>query len=299
MFATALHGVARRLQQKGFSIRKIAELINATKSTIHRWVREITKARHPKARQQHVAFRSFVDSNPFQTLTSYRQAMVDNGDEPVSKTTISRWMKDMGYKKRRTYPGGVNTPALLTKRHEFTAMAKTLNQNDVVCVDETSWYHTPVARYGWRPKGVKLRVPMIRTTGRRYSLVVAMTRQGDLHWNLKEGSYNIESFAKFISSLPHHFSGKMILMDNVAFHKSDAVRGALTSRGLTPVFTSPYSPEWNAAEMLFSHVKRQQRNVSRDGSKPQIDALLRDTPKEYCRRWHDHCWNNILAGHHP
>lgn len=298
MFPTALHSVACRLHQNGFSIRKVAEYVNATKSTVHRWIQGIAKTRDPKPASSRDAFRFVVNSNPFQTLTDYRRALLGNGDKPVSRTTLSRWMKDIGYTKGRTYPGGLKTSALLEKRHDFTEKAKSLTQDDVVCVDETSWYHTPIARYGWRPKGAKLRVPLIRTTGRRFSLVIAMTRQGDLQWNMKEGSYNAESFAGFISSLPGWYNGKMILMDNVAFHKSRAVRMALTSRGLTSVFTSPYSPEWNAAEMLFSHVKRQQRKAT-GNTKPQIDALLRDTPKEFCRRWHDHCWRNILAGHHP
>lgn len=72
MFSTALHGVARRLHQQGFSIRRVAEIIKVTKSTIHRWIHGIAKSRCPKQKPLHIiALQSFVDSDPFKTLTGY------------------------------------------------------------------------------------------------------------------------------------------------------------------------------------------------------------------------------------
>jgi len=50
-----------------------------------------------------------------------------------------------------------------------------------------------------------------------------------------------------------------ILMDNVAFHKSRAAKSAMIERGFVPMHTSPYSPEWNAAELIFSLLKRRHR----------------------------------------
>jgi transposase len=49
-------------------------------------------------------------------------------------------------------------------------------------------------------------------------------------------------------------------MDNVAFHKTKEIKALLEINNITPLYTSPYSPEWNPTEFVFSRLKRKWRN---------------------------------------
>jgi transposase len=93
--------------------------------------------------------------------------------------------------------------------------------------------------------------------------VLAVGTQGVVHWQLLNGSANSATFADFIRTLPaqSHARHEYILMDNVAFHKSKVVAAALAGRQLAPLFTPPYSPEFNPIEMAFSAFKAHMRKL--------------------------------------
>ena len=93
---------------------------------------------------------------------------------------------------------------------------------------------------------------------------VAVGARGVVAWELMRGRANSQSFAAFVTSLPHARDGgpRHVLMDNVAFHKTTLVRDALARRGLQALFTPPYSPEFNPVEMAFSACKARMRSTS-------------------------------------
>lgn len=46
-----------------------------------------------------------------------------------------------------------------------------------------------------------------------------------------------------------------MILDNVAFHKSDTVKAIVKARGAWLLFLPPYSPDLNSIEMAFSKLK--------------------------------------------
>ena len=71
----------------------------------------------------------------------------------------------------------------------------------------------------------------------------------------KPGSFNTSTFLDFLAAadLP---KGCVILLDNVSFHHSKAVKALAADRGWDLLYTLPYSPWFNPIEGMFSVVKR-------------------------------------------
>ena len=299
MYPSVFTEIAKQMRSHRLSLRCIAKCLNVTKSTIHRWLTGVvakTTLRRPLCPPK--CFDDLVTESPFCTITSYKNKL-EKVNINVSRTTVWRWVKEKGFKKGRTYPGKKHTESLVIQREDFSRRIRNVDIRKVVCVDETSWYDVGIPRLGWRKAGIRLRVPMRRTTGKRYSLITAMSYSGEVHWRLHQGSINSNLFAEFVKSIPPQWKAGHLLMDNVAFHKSLLAKEALAKRGLVALFTSPYSPEWNPAEMLFSFLKRQQLAMNLDlHSKPQIEMLLKHLKKGVCQKFFDHCWDDILKGKH-
>jgi transposase len=303
MYATELRKVAVRLVGLGFSCRRVAFFLNISKSSVQRWMFSPTiKKRCLKASPipSH-CIESLVENHPFLTVTGYQQRLKEEFTVRRSRVTVWRWLRKAGFRVARTYPGGMPSEALSERREAFCRTIENINRNDVIAVDETSFYSMPIPRRGWRRHGGRLTVPLVRTTGRRHSLIVAVTRQGFIHYMLKAGSINTATFIEFVHSIPSTWTHSHLLMDNVAFHKSVVVRKTLEDRGISPLYTSPYSPDWNPAEMLFSIMKRNQRKRPMSGMLISEDArcLIADIPESMCSNWFDHCWKNLHARHHP
>ena len=75
----------------------------------------------------------------------------------------------------------------------------------------------------------------------------------------------------------------------------------MRSLGFEALFTSPYSPEWNPAEMAFSLLKRRHNNQSfalAENVEETIEILLREITQSNCLDWMKHCWGNIKANWH-
>jgi transposase len=220
-----------------------------------------------------------------------------------SPATVWRTLKEQGFGNRRTYPDGVLTETLKEKREAFCAVIEGIDLRSVIAVDETSFYVNTVPRRGWVKRNCRLTVPMQRTTGQRYTLAVALTADGVLSHQLVRGAMNASLFARFIAGLSPRPCHQHVLMDNVAFHKTRMVRDALMARALQPLFTSPYSPDWNPAEMLFSVLKQRRRSKPfqpRDvDAERVVGSALNELPLHFSEAWFTRCWRHIKARHHP
>jgi hypothetical protein len=93
----------------------------------------------------------------------------------------------------------------------------------------------------------------------KYTLLLAVSNSQVVGWRLLQGSANSASFSAFVTDLEVASHHRHVLMDNVAFHKSKVVAAALAAKGLTAMFTPPYSPEYNPVEMAFSVFKAHMR----------------------------------------
>ena len=87
------------------------------------------------------------------------------------------------------------------------------------------------------------------------------------------GPMNRSAFEVYIETqlAPNLSKGDVVIMDNLAAHRSQAAADAIADRGAWPLFLPPYSPDLNPIEMAFSKLKAHLRK----GAHRTIDALWR------------------------
>jgi hypothetical protein len=96
--------------------------------------------------------------------------------------------------------------------------------HDWISIDETSIALNMAPLYGYSPKGRRLSVSRKAAPRfQRFSLLMAVTRSEVVAYQWIDGSFKTESFCDFLRSIPHKFHGYPVLMDNVAFHRTQKV----------------------------------------------------------------------------
>ena len=140
------------------------------------------------------------------------------------------------------------------RRTAFAALLAGIDPADVLSVDEASFDSNMAPMHGYSPKGLPFHVPVQRRTRTRVSLTMAVSHSRMEHWTIVPGSSNGLLFQTFLRGL-EHMPQRYVLMDNVSFHKSNAVLALLKNMGKVPLFILSYSPEFNPIENMFSYVK--------------------------------------------
>jgi transposase len=152
-----------------------------------------------------------------------------------------------------------NIALLGTKRISYENHRDTIHADEVISVDETSFYTRFSPRYAWSPKKSYVHVLQQKHQSKRLTLASAMTSHGVHPQEFVGGSCNSRIFAGLNISMPTCGSRKHVLMDNVRFHHTKAVLDAISKRNLVPLYCAPYPPDYNPIEMYFGYLKNQMR----------------------------------------
>ena len=250
------------------SLRRVVAMLGNrfSKSTLHRWLEShpITRCRLPTPRKLTGAVKELIEgvlvANPFATAQSLVQVVKQHLRVIIGRSTISRAIKQMGFSRKRTYARAPDTDRIVEARKAFCNAARDMDPNDFVSVDETCLYFHPRPRVGYAQRGRRLHVPLHQKRHNKFTLTLAVSTRGVVGWQLLQGSGTSGTFAAFINSLP--CINQHVLLDNVSFHKSTVVKQALEAKGLAPMYTPPYSPEYNPVDMAFSVFKAHMRGES-------------------------------------
>lgn len=267
------------------SLRTVAKLYRIGKSTLQRWVnaRRTTCARLKRSasttRQDVLnAVRTALTSNPFSTTATIVQYLKATLRFTISSSTASRVIKAAGFTKKKAFRVSSTRPdtsRVLRFCSDYCDHRD--HRDDIICVDESCFYLGDHPRMGYAPKGTRLHVaasPMLRR--KKFTLIMAVGRDGVVHYDVSECNCNKSRFIAFVNSIPRP-PGTVLLMDNVAFHRSKETQAALNAKGFRPLFIPPYSPALNAIENVFSVVKRAYKShcpCSFDASFDYVSLLM-------------------------
>ena len=114
--------------------------------------------------------------------------------------------------------------------------------------------------YGYSKKGHPLKLET-KLNNEKYSLLMAMSNQSIIHYEIFKGNVNSIHFGKFLQELP---KASKLLLDNVRFHHTASVASIAKKMSHSLYFTPPYSPEFNPIEYVFSSVKAHYRRLTCD-----------------------------------
>lgn len=156
----------------------------------------------------------------------------------------------------------------------------------LVFVDETGATIALIRLYGRAPRNERCYGTAPRNYGKNLTLVAALTLDGITAPMLLDGALDGAAFECYVRHvlMPTLHPGQIVILDNLAVHKREMLRGALREVGCRALFLPAYSPDLNPIELAYSTVKAYLRRVgarTREALEVAItEAIDRVTPAQ-------------------
>ena len=122
----------------------------------------------------------------------------------------------------------------------------------------------------------------------------AISQRGVLALDTLNGSMKGDDFRTFIRTqlVPKLWPGAVVVMDNLAAHKVKGVEALIEKAGARILYLSPYSPDFNPIEMLWSQLKAFLRRF-RPKTSVAVTQLLKLavtlSDREHFQNWYTYC----------
>jgi transposase len=166
--------------------------------------------------------------------------------------------------KKTAHAAEQDRPDILSQRHAWFDAQPDLDPDRLVFIDET-WASTNMARrYGWAPRGERLRAAIPHGHWKTTTFVAGLRRTGMVAPCVLDGPINGESFLAYVEQflVPTLRSGDVVIMDNLGSHKRPGVREAIEQAGAHLLYLPPYSPDFNPIENAFAKLKAMLRKAA-------------------------------------
>lgn len=137
-------------------------------------------------------------------------------------------------------------------------LAPYLQQPERLVFLDESGFNTAMTRgYARAPSHLRAVGKVARNHGLNYTLICAVSLAGPLAPLVIDGPLNAEVFEWYVREIlcPTLSSGQVVVLDNLSSHHRASIRTLIEARSCTLLYLSPYSPDFNPIEMMFSKVK--------------------------------------------
>ena len=186
---------------------------------------------------------------------------------------IKPWRLRFIYKQNLIKPKAINIAKMPIKSQDgrygplFDAMRQRLQaaydeQRKVIWLDETMFTKSANATHEWSQRKHNFTLPC-ESLGAKYTAVCAAISEGCGFecFTLYSEAVNQEYFIAFLERLAEINPGRRlaIVMDNLAAHKTAAVKERMRELDIAWIWVVPYSPQYNAIELPFGQIKKRFR----------------------------------------
>lgn len=126
------------------------------------------------------------------------------------------------------------------------------------------------------------------------TLLGAISMKGVIAMGTINGATSTDVYMAWLEQvlIPELVPGQVVVMDNLAAHRSGRVRAALETVGCSAVYLPPYSPELNPIELFWAWLKRRLRTLkarTRDALESGIVDSIDALPKSHINSWFSAC----------
>lgn len=127
----------------------------------------------------------------------------------------------------------------------------------MIFIDETSTNTKLTKRRGWSPRGKRYHTHAPFGSWKTQTFIAGLRCHGLIAPWVVNAPMNGRIFETWIETqlAPTLSPGDVVILDNVAFHKSPRAEELVKARGAWILFLPPYSPDLNPIEMAFSKLK--------------------------------------------
>ena len=186
-------------------------------------------------------------------------------------------------------------PAVRKARHDWGRRQKAMQDQPhrLIFLDETGTNTKMTREYGRSLRGKRLKgnAPFRRSGNQ--TLIAALSCEGILAPWVISGAMDRDAFDTYVEKvlIPELEPGSVVILDNLATHKSETAAQMLKSHGCWFLFLPTYSPDLNPIEMAFSKLKAHLRRIGAQTFDQLIEAI-----GEICQLFTpDECWNFFKA----
>lgn len=167
------------------------------------------------------------------------------------------------------------------------------NPERLIFLDETGTDTNMTRSHGRCPKGRRLKGSAPFRRWGNQTLIAGLSSEGIVAPWVISGAMDRDAFDTYIEKvlIPELEPGTVVILDNLATHKSDKAAALLKANGCWFLFLPPYSPDLNPIEMAFSKLKAHLRRIGARTFDHLISAI-----GEICDLFNpDECWNFFTA----
>jgi len=219
--------------------------------------------------------KAWIDENCTMSLKQISQKCLTEFNISISTTAIAKYIEGFCYSLKRVHfiPIRRNDDKSIQERKayslKFLEYSSEFEENAIIFIDEVGFNVSMRNSRGRAAIGSPaiMTVPSIRS--RNISICCAMNKNGIVTYMSQNGAFNSQHFSSFINQLFSDIEGLnreqvVLIMDNVKFHKTLAVKNLIYEKGFQLEYLPPYSPFLNPIENMFSKwkefTKRQRPN---------------------------------------
>lgn len=172
------------------------------------------------------------------------------------------------------------------QREEWFEHFLEIPASNLVFVDEFGATTNMQRTHGRAPVGERVVCKVPHGHWKTISTIAAMTTRGMLAAASFDGATDTMIFQTFVreSLAPTLQPGQIVIMDNLAAHKSPEIARLIEAAGARVLYLPPYSPDLNPIELAISKIKSILRKLARrevSGLLEGIDLALHSiTPND-------------------
>ena len=276
---------AIKYYQKVNSLRKTCEIFECAKTSLQRWIEKYYETGNLDRKQSSKKaklttagltkfIKDFIKKYPNVILKELKKKIYKELDIKISKTYlfyIIKYKLNITRKKLRKkyYPGKKDEKKELL---EFYKELIKLKRNDIIFIDETSFYLNMTLSYGRNDKGKRVYLKTDKYPFKKYNFICAINRNKVVGYKLYEnlkGGLNVEEFNKFFNdNIKGKFKNNTIFIDNAPFHRNKKIKENIEKSGNRLSFCVSYNPKTNPIEGFFNQLKHYVKLESPQEYKP-------------------------------
>lgn len=293
---------AVKLYLKMNSIRKVAEILDCSKSSLQRWIERYfeTKTVERKISKQKnsiitVEIQSFIknaiQNNPAITLSKIKKKINKEYKIDISISYlfyIVKYKLNITHKQLRfKYYPEKKLATLREDKINFYKEIIKVGKKNIISIDETGFYLNMTKHLGRCEKGKKCYKTVHIYPFVKFNFICAIKYGKIIGYKLYEkdkGGIDNIKFTQFYNDfIKNKYEDNLIILDNARFHKSKDVIDNINKSKNKIIYSLPYNPQCNPIENLFSQLKSHVKNKSPDNFdelKNVINKVIKKKIKE-------------------
>ena len=142
-------------------------------------------------------------------------------------------------------------------------------------LDESGFNTSMTRGYARAPSHLRAVGQVARNHGLNYTLICAVSLAGPLAPLVIDGAMNGITFEWYVREFlcPVLVPGQVVVLDNLSSHHRASIRTLIEAQGCTLLYLSPYSPDFNPIEMMFSKLKALVRGDTWNSVQTLFDSI--------------------------